>query len=533
MMGAIRAVGALLLILTLQSLALFSQVALVDAQQNGCRTPAAGSHAVTNYCASEAFVSQHFPAGPVTAGHIAVFADTSGQILDDGGAPPTSLTVGSTSIAGGTDHCVLFDDAGVVGCSLGVLLNKNKSISGNYPIVATDAGLTLNWSGSPGTITLPGVGTFNSIAAVRVCNNNANDATHHAATLSGFPGFPVSPTPHLWMGQCIGVAIQNGAWQVIEQPGKFVPGFALTCYVDTGGSNSNSGLVSNASTSAVYDPQQCINIWQNEIELGGQQPIVALTCNQIFNQDGGAGAFFYAIRPTRVIFLVANGSCGGRANWPKLRNPAGTVITELSDFGGYVIFDQVKFDCTNAHDHPCYGTFNHQQNGIDYSNETYNNGVEFVGAASTDVGVWCDSVCKINTGAALVFSGAFNNLIQLDKTSVFDLNVGMVLENGLSVSKNIVQADSGTQFQWSGALTSLGSAAVGQIFTITNGATMRLATFSTSGTITGARQWAVLNNGLLCNRSATAVPGTAGVNTGVAGWADGIIAASTGGVCFP
>lgn len=57
-----------------------------------CRTAPNG--ASTRYCASEAFITQHFPKSSV-AGHVATFGDDSGQLLvDGGGAPVTTAGTG-------------------------------------------------------------------------------------------------------------------------------------------------------------------------------------------------------------------------------------------------------------------------------------------------------------------------------------------------------------------------------------------------------------------------------------------------------
>src|SRR6185312_435036 len=63
------------------------------AQSSQCRTSPVGT--TTAYCASEAFVTQSSAAagnvtGPSssTTGHVATFADTTGKVIQDGGAVP-------------------------------------------------------------------------------------------------------------------------------------------------------------------------------------------------------------------------------------------------------------------------------------------------------------------------------------------------------------------------------------------------------------------------------------------------------------
>jgi hypothetical protein len=457
-----------------------------DAQGYQCRTSPVG--ASTAYCASEAFVTESVG----TVGTLPPGVDTN----------VSNPQTGSYTICNG------------------------MACGGGTP----DCKLTISWSGNPGAITLPSVLGFPATCSVKICNNNPNDASHHAVNLSGFPSPSLS---HLWMGQCIAVAIVNAsAWAITEFPGKFLPGFSVSCYADPGGSNNNDSLVSNASNSAVYDPNQCLNIWQNEMDLGSQQPAIKLTCGATYNQDGSAGSFLDALRPTRVIFLITNGSCSGAI--PAIRNTTGNVIAELADFGGYVIIDGINLDCTLVGSHPCVGLFIHQQNGADLSTSGFTTGVVFTGSAGSDLGIWCDSVCKINTAAPISFAGTFNNLIQLDFGSMMDLNSGMILGASIGVGKNIAQIDKGSQLSWSGQLTLGASNSIAQVFEATNGGNVLLSgSFAVSGSIGGgARQWAILNNGLFCNASSTPVPGSAGINTSAA-WAPGIIAAATGGVCFP
>lgn len=67
-------------------------VAPGHAQTTQCQTPAVGgSNPIANgaNCASQAFVTDHFPNGAQT-GHLAIYADPSGQLLQDGGAPNTN-----------------------------------------------------------------------------------------------------------------------------------------------------------------------------------------------------------------------------------------------------------------------------------------------------------------------------------------------------------------------------------------------------------------------------------------------------------
>ena len=96
--GHHRRDGLLPMIRKLLLFAAFAWLALISAatpQGYQCRTAPNG--ASTPYCASEAFITQHFPSSS-TAGHVATYADSTGQELADGGAPAggtvTSVTCG-------------------------------------------------------------------------------------------------------------------------------------------------------------------------------------------------------------------------------------------------------------------------------------------------------------------------------------------------------------------------------------------------------------------------------------------------------
>ena len=82
--------------------------AVVHAQGNQCRTASVGSS--TGNCASEAFVTDSVGAGgnvrgpnSSTVGHVATFADTTGKLIQDGGAPAggTVTQVNTAGVATG------------------------------------------------------------------------------------------------------------------------------------------------------------------------------------------------------------------------------------------------------------------------------------------------------------------------------------------------------------------------------------------------------------------------------------------------
>ncbi len=521
----IRLISAFAGLILLLALVLLLPAVSLLAQQSGCRTSALTGQAISNYCASEAYVSRHFPVS-ATTGHVATFADSSGQVLQDGGAAGTSIAIGSTPITSGAANCTLYDEAGMVGCTLGVLLNKNKSISGNYPIAPGDEALTLNWTGSPGTITLPAVTGFDSRASIRICNDNANDASHHAATLSGFPAPSLQ---HLWMGQCEAVAIENGVWIVTEFPGLFLPAVTPTCYADTGGARTNDGLVSNAAANAVDDPLQCVHIFQQEMNTRGAQPVICLTGGETYNQATGGDRHLYMALPSLIV--IVNNCTGGAA--AVLRTTAGTVVAQIDDFGGYFVFglngNAITLDCTGALSHPCYGMYHHQQGGTDFYGS-----FTIIGGDFTDYGIYADSIAKTNVNSTITFQGHFLQLVSWNLGAMMDINNGVTIANSTGIAGKTFQFSQNSTLQWSGTLTfGTGTSDGTDLFYTTNNANILLASnFAVSGTIGGSPfSYTALNNAVFCNASTTAAPGGAGRTTAT-GYAAGAAVASSGG-CLP
>lgn len=404
----------------------------------------------------------------------------------------------------------------VLDVSAGVLTNVLNTQTLPYTIATTDTGKTVNIAGGPGTLTLPSVSGFASNAVVSVCNTAANSNTTHAVTLSGFPN---PSLPHLWMGQCETLKIVNGAWAVGSFPGKFYPAFVMSCFVDTGGSNANDGLVSNASTNAVKDPNQCMQMWNSEIELNGQQPSITLTSGQTNPQSGGAGPLTLLGGVPKVVFVQGN---GGNAT---LQNTGGNVVAQVQDFGGYFIFVNVTLDCTNAASHPCFNLFMHQQGGTDL-----NASVTLKGAASNDTGVICDSVCKINGNNLVTLAGTFANAFEGDQLSAFKFSNGITTAASTTIVNNMFLMTGGSRMSYSGPMTAGASTSVNTMFTGRDGSSFCVAMGTVTGTFLGLTQWSILGNSVFSNLTTVPVPGGAGSNS-AAGFAPGIIAAATSGGC--
>lgn len=415
-------------------------------------------------------------------------------------------------------------------------LSSQSTVTGSPTINAGSCQYTVSWSGAFGTIVLPAASGFAAPCTITICNTNLNNGSTHAALLSGFPS---GSLPHLWPGQCVSVQLQGSAWQtVIPQP-LFRPNFGVVCYADNTGSNTNDGLVSNASTNAVLDPQQCIITWRAEFDRAYVgQPTICLTGGQTYNQNTtNVGIIFLQTWPVVINLETCIGSTPST-----LRTLAGNVVVEENDFGGYIIFAAagtagIILDCTNAMSHPCYGLYLHQQNGFDIYNVggpsgAQQNGVTINGAGSDDYGIWCDSLCKGNIDDPVFLSGTFSQFIFAEVGSHFIVSNGIVSNSATAaIAFYIAQQSS---LQWSGELNmSSGLTVTNTLFWASNLSNIVFAgSFGYSGSISGSPvSFYSLNGSVLCNGSGTAFPGSTGQTT-LSGWTAGAAIAS-GGACAP
>jgi hypothetical protein len=391
----------------------------------------------------------------------------------------------------------------------------------DYRIAPTDCGNTIIGSSGPWTLTLPATTEFRATCVVQVCNGDPNDRTHHAIRLSGFP--PAS-LPRLWMQQCEEVSIINGTWNVTKAPGKFRPTFTPTLYIDKDGNDSNDGLLSNAAGNALASVQQCFYIVKWEWDSQSLIPACSPTAGQVIT-----GCPNYTGRDAGIIFLIGN---GGNAT---LRSSCNVVVEEF-DFGGYIIFSNITLDCTSAASHPCYGLFIHQQNGTDLSTAVpADNPVSFVGDNVTDVGIWCDAFCRINSSEPVVFSGRFKTLVAIDFGSNAHFDKGVKFSDNLRIAGNAFRVARGSTLMLQSTMTIGTAVALGaNVFDVNDLSQLLLSgTFAVTGSLASGRQWSVLNNSLFCNDSPNGVPGTPGVNS-AQGASNGTIAAATNGSnCVP
>lgn len=405
---------------------------------------------------------------------------------------------------------------GTFGAALGTGGNVINAQSASYTILSSDCGKTVTETGGPFLIALPAVTGFPATCAVVVCNDNANSGTTHAVTLSSFPA---GLLPRLYQQQCAGVAIQNGAWQATYAPGRFRPAFLPTLYIDTAnGNDGNDGLVSNASGNALATVQRCITVFQTEYDFVTRQPVCSLTGGQTF---GGGLAITGPFFGTSVVNIVSTGS---QATIQAAA--AATSVGFLGDFAPYVITTGVTWDCSTGATN-CNAFFFHQQTGADL-----NSGTIIKGGNASNIGIACDSVCKVNISSdgvsAITFTGSFSQGIVANLGSIFAISKGIAVANSTTFASTIVQANSNSNIQYSGVLTAGTSVSAGEIFTLRGNSAACISGFTTSGTFTGARQFSVLNGAQLANISAVAIPGSAGIVTAT-GFSAGFAPNGSGG----
>src|SRR4029077_3341340 len=399
-------------------------------------------------------------------------------------------------------------------------LLHNTLSTQTLPFTITNAnvpcGSLVNIAGGPGTLTLNPVAGFPTTCTIKVCNTAANSISTHAINLSGFPG---PSYPHLWMGQCLGVTIVNGAWAVTDPTSRFIPTFNYSCFVDTGGSNGNDGLVNNAATAAVRDPQQCLLIWNSEVDLGGQQPLIVGTVGQTNGQNGGAGPLTLVGNIPKVVFVQGNG-----ANWT-LQSTTSNFVTQVQDFGGYFIFTNITLDCTNANSHPCFTIFGHQQGGVDL-----NANVILKGATTADVLVSSGAFFRVNGNNLVTIGGSMLNGFVCNSNSATQFSNGITTQASTTVLSDIFLVNGNSSLVYSGPITLGAGSSVSEIFAARAESSICANMGAATGTFTAVRQWSILGNSVFANLSATAVPGTAGITT-AAGFAPGVLGSTTNGGC--
>lgn len=389
--------------------------------------------------------------------------------------------------------------------------------SESYTINQADCGKTIVMSGGPHIVTLPGPAGFKPACSISVCNGNANASGEHAVLLDGFPP-PLFP--RLYMQQCAGVVIASGAWAAASRPERFRPNFSPELYVDNHGDDKNDGLLSNALNDALATPAQCFNIFQNEYDLITRQPTCILTGGQVFK---GGVRLVGPMVGTSVMHIDGK---GGVATIRAERSTGQSAML-LADFAPYLITRNISYDCIGAAA-DCTALFLHQQTGVDL-----NTGTTLVGDRASQVGLLCDSLCKVNQGAdgtsPLSISGTFGVGISGALGSQFELNMGIGVADNTTISSSLIWLRGGSSILLSGSLNAGTGVTVAEIFTLRTASTACLAHIATAGKFGGARQYSVLNGAVLVNTSTVALPGSVPGFVALVGYAPGFAPDGAGG----
>lgn len=386
---------------------------------------------------------------------------------------------------------------------------------GNYTISQLDAFRPSVSMVGGKTVSLPSASSMIDGSVVTICNTSQNNNTSHAVLQ---PTFPAPAFPRLWMQQCESVTSVSGTWQIQAWQGRWRPGFIPTLFVDNGGNDNNDGLVSNAAANALQNPQTCWTIFQREFDLGIIQPFCSPTGGQTFT----GGIVCSAAGTPNVYFLTGN---GGQTT---IRNTSGSFVVQENDFCGYIIFDNVNLDCTSAGSHPCTGLFIHQQSGADLSTGGHTNGVTFTGANAGDLGLNCDSVCKVNSGAVVTLAGTLAAGIEGNQSSVFNIGSGINISASAAITSMFIMTQS-SQLIYAGNVTFGAGSTLQEMFTLRSASYACLNFGTTSGTPSG-RQFSVLNGSFLTNTSGNAIPGSAGI-TSAGGFLGGSVLTTSASGC--
>jgi hypothetical protein len=167
-----------------------------------CRTAIIPS--TSSWCASEAFVSNHFP-GSSTAGDIAVFADTTGSVLKDGGPLaahfPGSSTAGDIAVFADTTGSVLKDGGPLAALLRSYLAGLTLSNDGVAPNSVLDiaAGVATNST----NIDLISLGAFTKSTSGAWAIGSASHGMGNGLTIAISTWYHVclannSGTPDIW-----------------------------------------------------------------------------------------------------------------------------------------------------------------------------------------------------------------------------------------------------------------------------------------------------------------------------------------------
>jgi hypothetical protein len=188
------------------------------------------------------------------------------------------------------------------GIDQNILLTKTA----NYTIANTDCGKTIQaGSGATGyfTLTLPGVGGFDTACKVTVTNGD----TGRSKALSGFPS-NVSPVNKLWPLQTVVVEIVNGAWVSNAPPGRWRFTGAVTLNVDPiNGLDTNDGLATGAGN-ALQTFQKAWDMSADNFDLNSQTLTILSAASQTYTAGISTGKPQFGLAGASSAVINCNGS---------------------------------------------------------------------------------------------------------------------------------------------------------------------------------------------------------------------------------
>jgi hypothetical protein len=414
------------------------------AQGYQCRTsPVGGSAppAVTAYCASEAFVSDHFPASS-TSGHIATFADGSGQTLQDGGTASGGTVTSVGSGAGLTGGPIT--SSGTLKTAAGVDNDIVTTQTSNYTAANADCGAPILLGGNAQfTLTVNAANTYTANCHLILINSDAytgaGSGRGKIMAISGITGHVLYP------GQKLDLRANGSSWvtdQILSGSNGQVwfPAFAVQFFMDTGGSDSNDGLASGAG-GAFLTKVHCAGMAYNLVytrNLGSVQ------CSQTAGQTPTAEfvSVFYPISGGGT--LIFNSATPG-SQWTWIC-PAGNYCLQFGD-GALVGLTDMELGTNTTSKGVIFG---HNHGVLDL-----NTNILFV----------------TNTGQPL-FSCDFD--------THFNINNGFTYQNNASF---LFSGCQGSRWNINGALTASGTPTLSRYFNFASGS---LATFQGNVTFPGA-----------------------------------------------
>ncbi len=255
-------------------------------------------------------------------------AITGGTIA---GVAITGGTIAGATIMGGTISGLSSPLAVSDGGAGGALTETVKAVSTTYSVINGDKGKTLICAAGDYTVTVGAPGGFDSNFHVRIFNS-VSSGNAPLISVNGLPTFRLYPK------QSVDVQSNGGsAWFITpDSPQKYQnnTNASVQLYVDTGGSDSNSGL---SVAGAFLTIAQAV-VLAHRILSNGFQTIVNLSLNQTFSVGSGVQLNYTMNDGTQFTVTGQNGtitpnvvvSCDPAGNCFVSREPATTTLQGLT-----------------------------------------------------------------------------------------------------------------------------------------------------------------------------------------------------------